>query len=106
VVEPPKRRTRARRTPKADAAVDSAVTNGAAAPVAIDGASVAPSAADMIQAEPAVNPEPEPVVAPEPEPRVLEVVAALTPAPELVMDPAEISTPPATPRRGWWRRGS
>ena len=62
--------------------------------------------------------EPEPVAA-SPEP-VLEVVAAVEPAPEpvieaapqsapapvaAVVDVAEISSPPAKPKRGWWRRG-
>jgi len=42
-------------------------------------------------------PSPEPV-APEP---VAEPVVAATREP----DPAEISAPPAAPRRGWWRRG-
>jgi ribonuclease E len=42
-----------------------------------------------------VSPAPS-AVAPTPEP----VLAAAVP------DPAEISEPPAAPRRGWWRRGS
>jgi len=40
---------------------------------------------------------PEPISTPEPEP----VAAAEPRAP----DPAEISAPPAAPRKGWWRRG-
>jgi ribonuclease E len=54
-------------------------------------------------------PEPPAVVAepaPEPEP----VVAVVEPAPAAAAppqpDPAEISAPPAAPRRGWWRRGA
>ena len=39
---------------------------------------------------------PEPVVAAEPEPE---------PEAEREPDPAEITAPPAAPRRGWWRRG-
>lgn len=39
----------------------------------------------------------QPVAAPEPEP------VAVTPREQ--PDPAEISAPPAAPRKGWWRRG-
>jgi ribonuclease E len=55
--------------------------------------------APVMAAVEAPAPEPEPLPEPEPEP-VLE--AAAPPAP----DPNEISAPPATPRRGWWRRGA
>ncbi|WP_309606248.1 ribonuclease E/G [Phenylobacterium sp.] len=41
----------------------------------------------------------EPAPAPAPVPVPIPVVAAREP------DPAEISTPPAAPRKGWWRRG-
>jgi ribonuclease E len=41
---------------------------------------------------------PQAVAAPEPEPEPV----AITPGEP---DPAEISAPPAAPRRGWWRRG-
>ena len=41
--------------------------------------------------------EPVPVTTPEPEP-VMEAPKPREP------DPAEISAPPATPRKGWWRR--
>ena len=49
----------------------------------------------------AVSPEPEPVItaAPEAEP-IATTSAPVPPQP----DPAEISAPPAAPRRGWWRR--
>ena len=59
------------------------------------------------------TPEPSPAVVeilvePEPEPD-LEPVAAVEPEPAAPAepaepDPAEISTPPAQPRKGWWRR--
>ena len=48
--------------------------------------------------------EPEPAPAPAP----VLVQAEPEPAPVLVTaepDPAEVTTPPAAPRRGWWRRG-
>ncbi|HUO22461.1 MAG TPA: ribonuclease E/G [Caulobacteraceae bacterium] len=52
-------------------------------------------------------PEPEPVAAP----AAPELVVVASAPPELeaaiaapVDDPAEISTPPAQPKRGWWRR--
>ena len=54
----------------------------------------APLAEVVAEAAPEAIAPPEP--APEPEPAV---VAPRKP------DPAEISTPPAAPRRGWWRRG-
>ena len=48
----------------------------------------------------------EPAPAPEP---VAEAVTEPEPAPQPPVarepDPAEITTPPAQPRRGWWRRG-
>ncbi len=56
------------------------------------------------------TPEPSPAVVeirvePEPKPD-LEPVAAVEPEPaaQAEPDPAEISTPPAQPRKGWWRR--
>jgi ribonuclease E len=50
--------------------------------------------------DPASEPAPEPVaVAAKPEP-----VAAPEPAAPPEPDPAEITAPPAAPRRGWWRR--
>jgi len=56
---------------------------------------------------PAVEAAPAPVAAPEPvaaaEPAVVEPEPP-APAPR-EPDPAEISAPPAAPRRGWWRRG-
>ncbi|HEY2752019.1 Rne/Rng family ribonuclease [Phenylobacterium sp.] len=57
--------------------------------------------ASRAKAKPMAEVVPEALVAPaipEPEP---EPVALAPRAP----DPAEISTPPAAPRRGWWRRG-
>jgi ribonuclease E len=73
---PPAKPARARRTKAAAAA---AVTEPTVEAVA----EPAPTAA--------VAPEPEPVVVAPPTPRE--------------PDPAEISTPPAAPRKGWWRRG-
>jgi ribonuclease E len=53
------------------------------------------------EAEASVELAPEPVVeAPAP-----PVAAVVEPQPEPEPDPNEITTPPATPRRGWWRRG-
>ena len=52
-------------------------------------------------------PEPERVAEPLPElaTAAAEPAGAEPPAPAAAQDPAEISTPPASPRRGWWRRG-
>jgi ribonuclease E len=58
-----------------------AVTAEAATPVESDAQELQPEAVQ------APEPEPEPAAPPEP-------------------DPNEITAPPATPRRGWWRRGA
>jgi ribonuclease E len=52
--------------------------------------------ADLAQAEPA-QAEPQPVIEP------VAAVETAPPAP-VEPDPAEITTPPSAPRRGWWRR--
>jgi ribonuclease E len=62
----------------------------------LEAAVVAPAAA------PEPTPEPEPVPAPEPVPE--PILVAAQPAPS--QDENEILTPPATPKRGWWRRGA
>ncbi len=80
---PPAKKPRARRT-KASIAAEAAAEAAAAEPVT----EAAPE--PLVEVAPA--PEPEP--APEPQAPVVR-------AP----DPAEITTPPAAPRRGWWRRG-
>jgi len=62
-------------------------------------------AAEAAPAEPvfeAAAAEIAPLPEPEPEPVLTE--AAPAPAPR-EPDPAEITAPPAAPRRGWWRRG-
>jgi ribonuclease E len=76
------------------------------------------SAPETITAAPdALEPEPpaaesEPELAPSPEPVLVRAVseasaeAPLTPPAPALPDPAEISEPPAAPRRGWWRRGA
>ena len=76
--------------------------------------SVEPAAPATIAIELAPEPEPEPAPqsAPAPEPVLVgaesAVSAAEDPSPSAPApyDPAEISTPPAAPKRGWWRRGS
>lgn len=45
-----------------------------------------------------------PVAAPAPQPEPVMAEAEPAPAPR-APDPAEITTPPTAPRRGWWRRG-
>ncbi|MEO8811432.1 MAG: ribonuclease E/G, partial [Caulobacteraceae bacterium] len=55
-------------------------------------------------AVPTALPAARPVADPQ---RALAVVEAAAPvAVERGPDPAEISAPPAAPRRGWWRRGA
>jgi ribonuclease E len=57
------------------------------------------------EADAPVEPAPDPV-AEAPAIAVTEAhVAEPEPQPEPEPDPNEITTPPATPRRGWWRRG-
>ncbi|OYX31485.1 MAG: ribonuclease E/G [Caulobacterales bacterium 32-69-10] len=53
-----------------------------------------------------VDAAPEPATEPEPAPEPAVVALAPPPAPAAPAqpDPAEISTPPAAPKRGWWRR--
>jgi ribonuclease E len=43
--------------------------------------------------------------APEPEPEILAQAEPAPPSEPAAPDPAEISGPASTPRRGWWRRG-
>ena len=68
--------------------------------VEVAGAVPAPSA-PVEEATPAPEPVAEPVAeaAPEPAPKARPAPAPREP------DPAEISAPPAAPRKGWWRRG-
>ncbi|HXA40116.1 MAG TPA: ribonuclease E/G [Phenylobacterium sp.] len=56
--------------------------------------------ASRAKAKAVAEPAPEAIVAPEPKPAP-EPVAVAPREP----DPAEISAPPAAPRKGWWRRG-
>jgi ribonuclease E len=96
------RRPRARGR-KADVVTEGAEEAAAETPVVEDAVAVAdvPAPVEVTQevlVEPAPIAASAPQPAPEPEP-VLETVAA--PAEP---DPAEISDPPAKPRKGWWRR--
>ncbi len=67
-----------------------------------------PETPALARVEPALEAEPPLESAPE---AVIEVPIAAAPVieppaqPEPEPDPNEITTPPATPRRGWWRRG-
>jgi ribonuclease E len=93
------RRPRARGR-KADALTEGAEDTAAVVEEAVAVADV-PAPVDVapeVLVEPAPIAASAPQPAPEPEP-VLETVAA--PAEP---DPAEISDPPAKPRKGWWRR--
>lgn len=60
----------------------------------------AEAAVEATAPDAAVEPAPEP--APAPKPAAKAKRAAPTPREP---DPAEISTPPAAPKKGWWRRG-
>jgi ribonuclease E len=111
-LEPVKRRRVRSRRPAAEgaaeAAAETAVVAEAAAPEPIATEPVAePEAAPVTLAIP--EPAAEPVVTAEPEALAAIAVAPIAPetvppAPEPVVDPAEIVTPPVQPKRGWWRR--
>jgi ribonuclease E len=61
------------------------------------------AAAPAAPEEPALEPVAAAAPAPQPEPVLAEAAAETAPAPR-EPDPAEITSPPAAPRRGWWRR--
>jgi ribonuclease E len=89
----PRARSRAKTVPSADEA-------GVDEPAAAAPAVAAPEPLD----EPELAPPPEPAT-------VLVELSSRAPAPiarpePAERDPAEILTPPAAPRRGWWRRGA
>ncbi|WP_091738250.1 Rne/Rng family ribonuclease [Phenylobacterium immobile] len=65
----------------------------------------AAAAAAALETQPEPQPEPEPVAQIPPEPEPVSDVVALEAALVPVVDPNEISSAPATPRRGWWRCG-
>ena len=118
-VEAPKRR-RVRRKTRRDGADEVAVATEASEEVdaqpVIDPVAFQPSVvAEPTVVQPAVEipaPAPEPVAVVEtvvvPEPVVVEpqpVAAATVDVASLIAeDPNQISTPPAQPKRGWWRR--
>ncbi|MDP1619147.1 ribonuclease E/G [Phenylobacterium sp.] len=97
VAKPKRTRTRRKAEPKVEAVAE------------------APSDAAMVTDAPPAQPavvEPEPVAQPEPAPVMAQAAVAAEPerVPEPASapaepDPAEITSPPAKPRRGWWRRG-
>ncbi len=67
-------------------------------------AAAAEAVAAIVETSAPIAAEPDASVEPQPSPEPIVVVVADEPAPPAEPDPAEISTPPATPRRGWWRR--
>jgi len=100
-VEAPKRR-RVRRKPAADVAAEAPEAEA----VVTDEAPAEPVQTWQEPSQPEAPLTPEPIEAPtpapaepEPEPEAKADVAAIIEA-----DPAQISTPPAKPKRGWWRR--
>ena len=94
--KPKRTRTRRKAEPKAEAdAVADVIADAAEESVP-----VAAQPAPQPEAQPEPQAVPEPVATPAPQP--LEAVATAEPT---APDPAEITAPPAKPRRGWWRRG-
>jgi len=98
--KPKRTRTRRKAEPKVEADVVAEVA-AEAAEAAEETVTVAAQPAPQPEAPPQAEPLPEPVATPAPQP--VEVVA--TAAEPVAADPAEITAPPAKPRRGWWRRG-
>ncbi len=113
---PRARRSRAKAKPaevEAEAAAPEAVAPEAVEapqaspePIAPEPEAPEPKAPEPVAPEPVVPepvvPEPiAPVIEPEPAPTVRESEPALA----AIVDGAEISAPPAKPKRGWWRRG-
>ncbi|MDP1873926.1 Rne/Rng family ribonuclease [Phenylobacterium sp.] len=90
--KPKRTRTRRKAEPKAEIGAEATPDAEVLAPVAAESA-----AAPEVEPEP----KPEPVATPAPQP----VEAAAEAAPPVTADPAEITSPPTKPRRGWWRRG-
>ncbi len=118
--EKPARARRGRGRGRGDKAAESAAPVEAveavdAAPTIVAEAAPAPEPeTPEVVAEVAAAPEPEPAPTPEAVIEAAPVVAEVSepvveaPAPPpapVVPDPAEISAPPAAPKRGWWRRG-
>ncbi|MBU2136747.1 MAG: ribonuclease E/G, partial [Alphaproteobacteria bacterium] len=94
--KPKRTRTRRKAEPKAEADAVADVI----AEAAEESVPVAAQPAPQPEAQPEPQAVPEPVATPAPQP--VEAVAMAEPA---APDPAEITAPPAKPRRGWWRRG-
>ena len=100
------RKGRARRGRKSGAAaeVSAPAETAVAEPEAPSAEVIDLSSAPEPEPEPPIVTVPEPVTAATPEP-VAVVEAAAEPAPRPI-DANEIVAPPATPKRGWWRRGA
>jgi ribonuclease E len=100
------RKGRARRGRKSGAAaeVSAPAETAVAEPEAPSAELIDLSSAPEPEPEPPIVTVPEPVTAATPEP-VAVVEAAAEPAPRPI-DANEIVAPPATPKRGWWRRGA
>ncbi|MAK80868.1 Rne/Rng family ribonuclease [Phenylobacterium sp.] len=94
--KPKRTRTRRKAEPKAEADAVADVI----AEAAEESVPVAAQPAPQPEAQPEPQAVPEPMATPAPQP--VEAVATAEPA---APDPAEITAPPAKPRRGWWRRG-
>ena len=95
-------------SPAVESLVSSALEAEPAAPVA-EAEAAAPAAAEAASepapAEPAAVEEPAVEPSTPAEAAVTVPAEAPAPVPARAADPAEISAPPAAPRRGWWRRG-
>ncbi|QUD88147.1 Rne/Rng family ribonuclease [Phenylobacterium montanum] len=100
--KPKARRSRAKKAAEPVAEVAASLDGPGEIPVLEAAAPhVEPEAIEPVPVQPAVAIEPEPV----PEPVVVTPAPAPEPVLAAVADAAEISSPPAKPKRGWWRRG-
>jgi len=113
VEDKPKRARRSRSRGRGKDGAE-AQTDAVAEGDAVEAPEAAPAPAAPVEValtpEPVAAEAPAPVAAPEPAPEP-EVIAAPARARRAakaavpVEDPAEITTPPPAPRKGWWRRG-
>ena len=100
------KRARAPRKPRArKGAAEAAPETGPVETLAVSANDDAADAVTERATAEATDSEPEFVIPIDPVPAA---AAAVEPEPAVpaAPDPAEISAPPATPRRGWWRRGA
>ncbi len=102
---PPARRGRARRTRGRGAAQTEAAAEPVTSAEATQVAEAPPQIEDVASVGPPAQAHVEPAKPEPPAASAVTVAEEVTPPPP-PHDASEIKAPPATPRRGWWRRGA